>query len=243
MKPAASALVAYGMAVLAVAVAAMFGAAWWRAGGGSVGFKARRILLAVVVIAAWMAFSAVLAMNGVLAQFDRRPPPFALFLIVMFGFSLGLGLSSVGKQLAEGLPVWMLIGMQAFRLPLELIMHQAAREGVMPVQMSYAGWNFDIATGITAIGVAWLAARGRASAGLLMAWNVMGILLLVNILAIAITSTPLFHSFGVEPSKVNTWVAYFPFVWLPGTLVPAAILGHVIITRSLLRKVGTQRHV
>lgn len=181
-----------------------------------------------------MALGALLALSGVLARFEQQPPPFMLFLVAMFGLSLGLGFSSVGKRMAEGLPIWVLVGMQAFRFPLELIMHQAAGEGVMPVQMSYSGWNFDIVTGITAIGVAWMAARG-ATRGLLMAWNVMGILLLVNILVIAIASTPMFRVFGDEPAKVNTWVAYFPFVWLPGVLVPAAIFGHVVITRSLLR--------
>jgi hypothetical protein len=136
--------------------------------------------------------------------------------------------------MADGLPVWVLVGMHAFRFPLELIMHQAAREGVMPVQMSYSGWNFDIVTGITAIFVAGMALRGRAPNGLLMAWNVIGILFLVNILAIAIASTPMFLAFGTESGKVNTWVAYFPFVWLPGVLVPSAIVGHVVLTRRLL---------
>jgi hypothetical protein len=33
---------------------------------------------------------------------------------------------------------------------------------------------------------------------------------------------------------VNTWVFYFPYVWLPTILVQAALFGHVVIFRRLL---------
>ena len=51
--------------------------------------------------------------------------------------------------------------------------------------MSYSGLNFDIVTGITAIVVAALLATGRAGVRTVRAWNVMGTLLLVNIIVIA----------------------------------------------------------
>jgi len=39
----------------------------------------------------------------------------------------------------------------------------------------------------------------------------------------------------MEPS--NTWVAFFPYVWLPSILVTAALLGHIVVFRKL-RKPG-----
>jgi hypothetical protein len=51
-------------------------------------------------------------------------------------------------------------------------------------------------------------------------WNFFGFALLVNIVAIAVVSTPLFRWFGDE--RVNVFVTYPPFVWLPGVLVMAA---------------------
>jgi hypothetical protein len=221
------------MAGLAVLVGAGFVWAWHRATGAK---GCRQVLLAAAVVAGVLAGGAVAALSGLLAHFERRPPPLLLFLAVIFAFALALGFSTVGKRMAEGLPVWLLIALQSFRLPTELIMHQAAIEGVMPVQMSYSGWNFDIVTGSSALIVAALARRGLLSRGWLIAWNVMGCLLLANILAVAIASTPVFRAFGSEAAKVNTWVVYFPFVWLPGLLVPAAIFGHVVILRRLLRQ-------
>jgi hypothetical protein len=91
-----------------------------------------------------------------------------------------------------------IIGIQVFRFPLELVMHQAAASGLMPVEMSYLGRNFDIATGILAIPVALLAMGSRPPRGLIAAWNVVGKLTLLNIMAIAIAATPVFAAFGQD---------------------------------------------
>jgi len=64
------------------------------------------------------------------------------------------------------------------------------------------------------------------------AWNIVGTLLLANILTVAILSAPtplrVFHN---EPA--NVWIADAPWVWLPSVFVLAAILGHVLVYRRL----------
>jgi small-conductance mechanosensitive channel len=147
---------------------------------------------------------------------------------------LVLGFSSLGTRLAAQLPLSWLVGFHGFRLALELVMHEAAREGTMPAQMTFTGDNFDIVTGASALVVALLIARGRATPALVLAWNALGTLLLAVIVVVAIASLPPFHAYGAEPAHLNTWVAYFPFVWLPAALVSAALFGHVILWRRLL---------
>jgi hypothetical protein len=181
-------------------------------------------------MAAWV----LVARTGALLDVSRRPPPLMLMMLATVGAGLGIGLSPLGRRLAHGLPLAALIGFQAFRLPLELILAGAAHAGVMPVQMSFEGWNFDIATGASAVVVAGLLAAGRAPRALAVAWNVVGIALLATIGAIAVASTPLIHAFGTDPRVVNTWVAETPFVWLPTVFVALAIAGHVVTTRRLL---------
>lgn len=236
MPPNASSFVSAGMVILAITLAGAFVVAWGKAAPAGTPSN-RSYQLGGLVMAVWLGCCAALASSGVLARFDQRPPPLGLFLLMVFGAALVLGFSPVGRRVADGLPFWALIGLQSFRLPLELVMHEAARAGIMPVQMSFSGWNFDIVTGASAVVVALLARKGRASRGWLRAWNTLGILLLLNILAIAIASTPVFHAFGTDPARLNTWVAYFPYVWLPGVLVPAAIFGHVVIARKLAASV------
>jgi hypothetical protein len=179
-----------------------------------------------------MLFELVLAANGVLQEWEQRPPPFMAMMVFVFG---GVIYASrrFGPALAR-LPFAALIGLQVFRLPLELVMHRAARSGVMPEVMSYSGYNFDILSGIWAAVVGWLAYRGEAPRWLLWSWNLLGTALLLVVICIAIAATPLAHAFGYD--QMNTWVAYPPFIWLPGVLVPAAALGHLVIWRKLLTK-------
>jgi hypothetical protein len=81
--------------------------------------------------------------------------------------------------------------------------------------------------------VAALAARGKAPRWLVVAWNVLGSVLLAVILAIAVASLPGWAAFGSEPARLNTWIAYFPFVWLPAGPVSGAVLGHALLWRRL----------
>lgn len=235
--PQASALVSFGIGGIALAIAAIFVFGVARVAGR------RAAVGAAVATAAWLALTYALAASGVLARFDLRPPPFALMFAVVIGGGIALGLSPLGKKLAHGIPLAALVGVQAFRLPLELVMHRAADEGVMPVAMSFSGYNFDIVTGATALVLAPLIARGQAPRAAVVAWNALGSLLLVVIAVVAFSGTPLIRAFGDAPEHVNTWVAYAPFVWLPAILVLAAIAGHVMVARRLLSDsaVGAQR--
>lgn len=185
----------------------------------------------------WMAFTAALAASGVLGDFDRRPQPMMLLMTVTFAGSIGLAFSPFGTRMASTLSLPWLIGFQGFRLPLELIMHRAAEEGVMPMQMSYSGSNPDILTGATAILVAWLLSRGWGSSRTPWLWNILGSCLLLNIVVIAILSTPIFAFWG--PDQLNLWVTRAPFVWLPTMLVPFALTGHLLIWRKLLGERGS----
>lgn len=230
--PAASLVVSGGIAALSVLVAALF-IAGVSCTGDAAG-RARRALIAVALTSLWMGGAYLVAGTGSLARFDRDPPPFVLLLLAVLALAGGLGLSSLGERLARRLPLAALVLAQGFRLPLELVMHRAADEGVMPRQMSFDGYNFDILTGATALllGAA-LALRLRVPRALVLAWNVGGSLLLCNIVTVAVLSTPRLHRFGTDPGQLNTWVFYPPFVWLPTVLVAAALLGHVLIFRAL----------
>jgi hypothetical protein len=227
MTPHTSALVTAAVPALALVVAVLVGLAIRRT------TDQRRAAWFALGVSGWLAFSAALGLSGFLAHFEALPPRLLLLLVPTLALPFALGFSRTGSALS-GAPLAWLVGFQAFRLPLELVMHQAALQGAMPPQMTYTGNNFDIVTGVTAIVVGALAARGLAPRWLIAAWNALGSLLLVVILVIAVASLPAFGAFGHAPERLNTWVAYFPFVWLPAGLVSAAVLGHVLLWRRLL---------
>ena len=187
----------------------------------------------------WMALTWAVARSGMLLQWDATPPPFAVLVVAIVGLAATIAFTPYGTRLVLGLPVWALIAMQSFRLPLELAMHGMYERGIMPEQMSYSGRNFDILTGASSIVVAWLIATGRAGRAVALAWNIAGLALLANIVTVAILSTPRFQMFG--PDRVNIWVMYPPFVWLPAVMVLAALAGHLLIFRALTNPSPTAR--
>ena len=218
--------------VLPIMMAAIFvwgtAAAWRRTGRGSLAGMAGVKAASGALI--WMGGTLALAARGTFRNWNATPPPFALLVVAIVVLGTTIAFSPLGGRLAH-LPLWTLVAAQAFRLPLEIAMHGLVGRGIMPEQMGYTGRNFDVLTGASAIVVAALVACGVGGRKLVAAWNVAGLLLLVNIVAVAILSTPKFAVFG--PDRLNVFVFYPPFVWLPAVLVLAALAGHLIVFRAL----------
>jgi hypothetical protein len=238
--PVGSAFLYFGFIVLTVLLAGGVVLNVYLAGRGLLEPHRRTVAftsVALVGISLWMALWWTVASSGILADFDRRPPPILLMMLTVLTVSVVIAFTRFGHRFVDGLPLWILVVGQAFRLPLEWLMHRAAQEGVMPPQMSYSGWNFDVITGLTALPVAFLLAQGfRHARAVAVVWNVMGSILLINILTIALVSTPLVTAFGAE--HTNTWVAHPPYVWLPTMMVVCAITGHLVIFRKLRATAG-----
>jgi hypothetical protein len=189
-----------------------------------------RVFAAIVIL---MTVQFVAAGSGLLRQWARTPPPIAPLLAGTLALTVWLAFSRTGTAMVRQLPSPLLIGYQAFRLPLELVMHRAVGLGIMPPEMSWSGYNFDILSGALALPVAWIALSGR-NQWILAAWNIVGSLLLVVIIAIAALSTPPIAAFGSD--HLNTFISDPPYIWLPGVLVPSALLGHLLLWRALFGK-------
>lgn len=194
------------------------------------------VVLALVFVF-WLAVPAALARQGLLDRYSPAPPPVFLLILVIAVGTVVLAFSSFGSRLAASVPLAGLVGYQAFRVPLEWVLHRLYSEGVIPVQMTYAGRNFDIVTGVLAAALALWLSTGRRATSLVLAWNVVGLALLVNIVTIAILSTPVpFRSFMNEPA--NLLPSTVPYVWLPTFLVQAALFGHLLVFRTVARTPG-----
>lgn len=198
--------------------------------------RKKLIILSISVILV-MSISAYLATSGILANFKVFPPPMAIMIVGLVVISFIIGLSSFGKEIALGLSFSSLVGLQIFRLPLELIMHHASNLGIMPPQLSFSGFNFDIITGTGALIIfALIKIKKETPLKLIWLWNIWGSYCLIAIIVIAITTSPMMRLFGDDLKNLNTWVLYFPYIWLPVVLVTIAISSHIIIWRKLLIK-------
>jgi hypothetical protein len=203
----------------------------WRHSRASAAATATVSLLVAAAAAGWMAATWRVAASGVLRDWNRNPPPFFFLVLAIVALASVIAFSGLGRRLSAFLPLWVLVAVQGFRLPLEVAMHAMYERGIMPREMTYTGRNFDILTGAGAIVVAALVVAGFAGRRAIAVWNVAGLALLVNVVTVAILATPRFDYFGTTP--LNVWVTYPPFVWLPAVMVLAAFAGHLIVFRSL----------
>ena len=172
----------------------------WRGGptGEPVATRRRWGLGAAICMSLWLVIGGVVPLSGILETKMLPPPP--MFLVgTRFVLAVLVAFSSTGLRLAR-LPLAALIGFQAFRLPLELILHNWYKGGTLPVQMTYEGHNFDIATGILAIGVGTWAMLGQIPPAAVWLFNLVGASLLAVVISIALTSSPFpFRQYMNEP--------------------------------------------
>jgi hypothetical protein len=207
------ALVSFGLLILLLGLV-------WR-------YARERLAVSLTFCFAWVAAYSALSLSGVLARVDVRPPPFVFMLASIGAVGFWVGRSG----LFAAVPLWLLVAVQGFRLPLELVMHQLARSGVMPMEMSYSGYNFDIVSGASAF-IAALVIKRTGSRRVALLWNILGSVLLVVIVSIAVLASPVVQAFGDGP-HVNRFVAEFPYVFLPTVCVAAALTLHIAVFKRL----------
>ncbi len=223
-------VIVFGLVVLLIV-------AVWRAGrnlGEMREVTWRWTMRITVLVFIWLTVTVTLAERGSLSDWSKFPPPIIQLLAAAIIVTGVCAFSRLGSRLIAGLPISALIGFQVFRIPVELILFLFYQNGAMPVQMTFEGRNFDVLTGLSAPVIAWLAARKRLPMWSLLAWNLMGLGLLVNVVTIAMLSAPTpFRVFLNEPA--TTLITSAPYVWLPAFIVQAALFGHLLVFRWLWR--------
>jgi hypothetical protein len=127
------------------------------------------------------------------------------------------------------------IYLQSFRILMELILWLLYLQHRVPAIMTFEGRNADILVGLTAIPLGYLCfVRKSWPARVALWWNVAGILILLNVVVHAQLSTPSpLQVFLTDPPV--TFIAYWPYILLPGFLVPLAWLGHAASIIQLRR--------
>jgi hypothetical protein len=191
----------------------------------------------LAALCAWFIYVGILGYLGVIANTAMFPPGIALIFVpvvaflVLFIVRVG---STAGARLALDFPLWVLIGMQAFRVGVELFIHQLWIDGLVPKMLTFAGANVDIYIGASALVIAWLSMRGPWGQRFALLWNVLGLLSLANVLTRAVLSAPgplnLIHA-----EVPNRMIGTFPFMFIPGFFVPLAVVLHVLAIRSIAR--------
>ena len=192
--------------------------------------SAAPLLRSSLVLAGALGWTALVSLVIRSGWIEARPMPrLLIFFGLVIAFSVCVGFSRVGRWLAQGLPVAWLLAFQGFRLPLEVILHGWARDGVIPGSMTWNGSNLDVASGVLALLAAPLANRHRW-----VAWfaNVAGFLLLLNVARVAVLSSPLPFGWKVQPPL--ELALHLPYGLILPICVGGALVGHIALTRALI---------
>ncbi len=178
---------------------------------------------------AWLSLICSITFTGILAE--NPMPGLMIFMAGIMIVSTLFALSTVGKKLSITIPIYLLVAFQGFRLPLELVLHSWSEQGTIPTTMTWTGSNFDIISGIAALLFIPMVKKNEK-----MAWipNIIGFALLMNVIRVAILSSPLPFAWQVEPPL--QLALYFPYVLIVPVCVGGALIAHIVLTRALLKR-------
>jgi hypothetical protein len=186
-----------------------------------------------MMILGWGTFVSILANQDFFMVTDAIPPRFA---IVLFGNVVGiLSLVFYLKNVIIDYRYAMII--HSMRILVEMGLYFLFIQQQVPKIMTFEGWNFDIGVGISALILYLLFqfSKYKPSNGLLIIWNIVGILFLLTIVTIGILSAPLpIQQLSFE--QPNIAVLIFPYILLPSLIVPIVFLTHILNIRQLTKK-------
>jgi hypothetical protein len=186
-----------------------------------------------LLLLGWLLVTGVLGATGALLPGGRVTPLFAAVLVVPTAAGIAFVYSRAGTAALRTTSTAQLVGLQGFRISVEIVLWALAVQHRLPRLLTFEGRNFDVLVGLTALPVAWLCfVRRRWPPMVARVWNVAGVVILLNVVVHAQLSAPApWRIFYTDPP--STIIAGLPYIWLPGFLVPLALVLHVASLRRL----------
>jgi len=183
----------------------------------------------------WFVYVGLMGYFGIVRNTAIRPPGIAYILVPVLGFLAFFIVRSSPARIAQALPLWIILGTQSFRIGVELFLHQLWIDGLVPKMLTFSGANVDIFIGASAPLAAWLSTRGRVGLKFALAWNVLGLLALANVVTRAVLTAPgPLHLIHAETP--NLMMGTFPFLFIPAFFVPLAIILHVLAIQGIISR-------
>lgn len=194
-------------------------------------------LKSLMIIAGWMTIHSAIAATGFFTVENSLPPRFLLLVIIPVIGIITTFSTTKGRFFTDGFDVKRLTLLHSVRVAIEVVLFWLFLSKAMPQLMTFEGRNFDLIPGITAPLIYYFAfVKGKIGKKTILAWNVicLAILLFTVVNAILSAPTPLQLISFDQPTIA---VFYFPFVWLPGIVVPIVIFSHLISIRLLMKEI------
>ncbi len=202
----------------------------------------RRFMIASAIFGAWLAYAGALgALGAVRGPLLGIPGVFVLLAPIIAFAGLVLVRSPVGKSVALAVPLPLLVGLQTFRVGVELTIHKLWELGAVPSLLTLKGGNVDILFGVSAPIIAWISSKGRLGRRITAIWTLVGMLSLFNVATRSMLTAP--GPLQLIASEVpNTGMGFFPFSYIPGFMAPLAIMLHILALKRLAASARSDRN-
>ena len=196
----------------------------------------KTVTIVSVIIIVWLAIHATLGLNLFYTFTNSMPPRFVLMPAPALLCIIILFVTPGGRKFIDSLSMKILTQLHVVRIFVEITLWSLFIYKYIPQLMTFEGTNFDILSGITAPFIAYFAfVKHSLSNTFMLVWNMICLLLLMNIVINAMLSAPFpIQQFAFD--QPNVAVLYFPFVWLPCFIVPVVLFSHLVVIRRLLKK-------
>ncbi len=190
----------------------------------------------LAVLTGWLILQMALGLSGYYQNTNTFPPRFPVLVVPPLLLLIALLSTRQGRRFIDGISLDRLTLLHTIRIPVEVVLYGLFLSGAVPQAMTFEGRNVDILSGLTAPIIYYFGfTRSQLSRNVLIAWNLVCLGLLVNIVSTAALAVPSpFQQIAFD--QPNVAILYFPFVWLPSVVVPIVLLAHVSALRQLIQK-------
>jgi hypothetical protein len=197
-------------------------------------YKATRSRLILGISIILLLLQTILGFKGFYQNTSSFPPPLPLLIGPALIGILILFVTKGGRKLIDSFDQRWMTWLSIIRIPVEFVLLALFIHKLVPQVMTFEGRNFDILSGLSAPFIAYFGySKRKISRPALLLWNFICLGLLLNVVIHAVLAVP-----GplqrIAFDQPNIAVLYFPFVWLPGIIVPSVLFSHLVNIRQLL---------
>ncbi len=166
--------------------------------------------------------------------------PRRILYMILLPFIIGLVIyyqRNKDNKALQAMPKTWPVYYQTFRIAVELLLLYTFYAGIIPETATFEGLNFDILMGISAPFVGYFLFRGEVkNRTLAMAWNILGIGMILFVVFIIATSIYLPQIWGSDVSLVTEDFFLFPYLTIPLFLAPSGIFMHMVSLMQLRKR-------
>lgn len=191
----------------------------------------RAATLTMGALSLWLLYAAALAYQGWLVA-AAPPPRLPLLLAPLIAFAVWLSRGLAPLPFIRAAPLRLLIGLQSFRIGVEIFLDLIWKQGLLPRGMTFHGHNFDILTGVSALALALFWNHIPRVGMVAKAWNIAGLVLLAQVAVTGMLSAPGPQQL-INRDQPNLAIVTFPYVLVAALFVLSALALHILALRKL----------